>query len=122
MREVFFVCSVILDSDLISQALSAKCEQEAKEIFKEKFLIEPKIILGPFYKKRVKKIVTQQSNLEFNNSKFKIAYYNNWVVHAFMLKQPEDHAYLLFIKRLDNKNILPPKGTIIVNINELKFQ
>jgi hypothetical protein len=38
-----------------------------------------------------------------------------------MLTEPADHAYLVFIKRADDKKIPFPKGTITAPIHDLRF-
>lgn len=120
-REIFFVCSSIsIDGELISEIISAKTLNEASSIFLEKFKLSPKIILGPFYKKKTQ-IIEEPKSFEFLVGKPRVAEYNGWLVKVHMLKQPSDHAYLIFTKRLDNKNILTPKGTTIVPISNLRF-
>ena len=43
------------------------------------------------------------------------------IVNAMFLKEPESHAFLVFIKRIDDKKIPFPKGTIVVPISDLRF-
>jgi len=42
-------------------------------------------------------------------------------VNAIFLQEPENYAYLIFIKRTDDKTIPRPKGAITVPISELRF-
>lgn len=106
-----YVCSAIIAEDLISVQISANSEKEAAEIFYNENSFLPKKILGPFYKKKVKR------NLEIKNIKFsneiKKAMYNNELVNAFLLTEPKNMAYLIFINS-ENKSVL-------VNINELRY-
>jgi len=37
------------------------------------------------------------------------------------LIEPKDHAFLIFIKRMDDKNTAFPKGTVIVPVNNLRI-
>lgn len=79
----------------------------------------PKEILGPFYKKRAQ-VIENTRSLKFSNQTKK-AVYNDWMVNAFLLKEPENQAYLVFIKRVDDKKLPIPKGTITVPISDLRF-
>jgi hypothetical protein len=58
--------------------------------------------------------------LKFSNQTKK-AIYNDWLVDAFLLQEPENQAYLVFIKRVDDKKLPSPKGTITVPITDLRF-
>jgi hypothetical protein len=49
------------------------------------------------------------------------AEYQGWLVNASYLAYPKDHAFLLFVRRLDGKKQVAPKGTTIVPIKELKL-
>jgi hypothetical protein len=119
-RPIFFVCAAIAEpGDLIIKMILATSQQEAMELFKKEFFIPPQEILGPFYKKRTQILETTRT-LKFSNQTKK-AIYNGWIVNAFMLKEPIDQAYLVFIKREDGKKIPSPKGTITVPISELRF-
>jgi hypothetical protein len=75
--------------------------------------------MGPFYKKRAQ-VLESTRVLKFTNQT-KRAQYNDWLVNAFILKEPVDQAYLVFIKRLDDKKLPTPKGTITVPVSELRF-
>jgi len=76
-------------------------------------------VLGPFFKKRAQ-VLENTRSLKFTNQNKK-AIYNEWYVNAFMLKEPENQAYLVFIRRVDDKKLPPPKGTITVPISDLRF-
>ena len=118
VRKTVFVCANIVNNNLLTKVIQAETSEEASKIFNQEFLINPKEILGPFYKKRIK-VLEQVRTLKFSNETKK-ALYNNWVVNAMLLKEPEDHAFLIFIKSNDQKRPFP-KGTVIVHISELRY-
>ena len=51
----------------------------------------------------------------------KRAIYDGWLVDAFLLKEPVDTAYLVFIKREDGRELPIPKGILIVPVSNLRF-
>lgn len=75
--------------------------------------------MGPFFKKRAQVLETTRE-LKFTNQTKK-AIYDGWVVNAFVLKEPENQAYLVFIKREDGKAMPTPKGVITVPISDLRL-
>ena len=120
-RQIVFVCSAISpNGDLLSKIIPASTIEEASNLFFEQQNISAKEVLGPFYKKRVG-VLENTRVIKFSNETKK-AIYNDWLVNAMLLKFPENQAYLIFIKRVDDKKVPPPKGTIIVPISELRFQ
>jgi hypothetical protein len=119
-RPIYFVCcAATLDGNLVAKTIQAPQVAEAIEIFKKEFCISPQQSFGPFYKKRTQ-ILEKTRELKFTNQ-IKRAEYNGWLVNAFFLKIPEDHAYLVFIKRIDDKKLPIPQGTITVPISELRI-
>lgn len=119
-RQVFFVCVGITDvGELLTKVIPATSPDEASKYFSEKHSMTPKEILGPFYKKRAQ-VIENTRSLKFSNQTKK-AIYNDWMVNAFLLKEPENQAYLVFIKRVDDKKLPLPKGTITVPISDLRF-
>lgn len=118
-RDTFYVCSAIKDNELISTTVAAKSISAATDYFNTHFLCIPKTVLGPFYKKR-NKFVKSNKSLKFIGG-YKKAIYNNWLVNAFLLSEPVDHAYLVFIKRIDNKQMQTPTGTHSVPLSSLRF-
>lgn len=119
-RATIFVCVAIDDNqNLITKIINSSSEKEAIDLFTVKFNMSPQEVLGPFFKKRAK-IIEEKTSLKFSNQTKK-AIYNDWFVNAFLLIEPIDHAFLVFIKRTDNKKVPSPKGTITVPISELKF-
>jgi hypothetical protein len=119
-RQIVFVCSAIQnDSDLISEIIPASSSQEASKLFEDKFFIKPKNILGPFIKKKAPQIEVNTS-IKFEGLP-KQAIYNGWLVNAFLLKVPENTAFLIFLKPVDSDKTTPPKGTTIIPITDLRF-
>jgi hypothetical protein len=118
-RKNIFVCSSITDDfKLISKIIEANTKEEANSLFLEQFSIQPKEIFGHFYKG--KKSVESHSKIKFSNQTKK-AIYNDYYVDAFLLSEPENHAYLIFLSRIDNKKTSLPKGTFIVPLCDLRF-
>lgn len=119
-RQTFFVCaSISEDGELITEIIAGTSPSEATQKFTDKFAIEPKNVLGPFFKKRAQ-VLENTRTLQFTNQTKK-AVYNDWLVNAFILKEPENQAYLVFIKRVDDKKMPTPKGTITVPVSDLRF-
>lgn len=119
-RQTVFVCVVISDnSELMTRVIAAESPKEAADSFFEQVAFQPKEVLGPFYKKK-NQVIENTRVLKFSNQT-KRATYNNWLVDAFILQEPENQAYLVFIKRVDDKKQPPPKGTITVPVSDLRF-
>ena len=116
-RPIFFVCVGQTDR-LITKTIQAATQEEAIELFKNEFSVKPIEALGPFYKKRIQ-IAKDTRNLKFTNQ-VKKAVFNGWIVNAFILSEPTDQAFLVFIKRQDGKKMPSPKGTITVPLTQLK--
>lgn len=121
-REIVFVCSSVSNKgELISQIIPGTTPVEASTLFLELNKLDAQTVLGPFYKKKTQ-ILEVTRSLQFASPIFKKAEYNGWLVNAFMLADPVDQAYLIFLKRTDDKKIPAPKGTIIIPISDLRFQ
>lgn len=119
-RQIVFVCSSVVNSELISEIIPANSVGEASKLFEEKFSTIPKSILGPFYKKR-SAVLETKTPVKFDGKPIK-ANYNGWLVNAFPLKDPEDSAFLIFIKQIDDKQKqIAPKGTVIVPLTDLRL-
>jgi hypothetical protein len=119
-RQTVFVCiSATATGEIISMIIPAISQDDASKLFSEKYSHAPKEVHGPFYKKRTQVLETTRV-LKFSDQTKK-AIYNGWVVNAFMLKEPENQAYLVFVKREDSKSVPFPKGTIVVPISDLQF-
>lgn len=121
MKQIFFVCSSILDGNLISKIVSAQSEDEAFSLFNNSENVKPQIILGPFYKKRVKPIDNIQMLKFSTDNKVRKGIYDDWIVNVFNLLEPANHAYLVFIKRVDDKKVSSPKGIIVIPLSKVRF-
>lgn len=118
-RQIYYVCSCIKDGELVSVMVPAKSPDEAHSAFLEQHSVAAKTVLGPFYKKKTQVLEVTRS-LKFTN-KIKKAIYNGWLVNAMALVDPVDQAYLIFIKRVDDKKIPFPQGTIVVPFSDLRL-
>jgi len=119
-RPIVYVCVGIHDNNLLSKIVTATSVQEAEQNFSDTYGVKPKDILGPFYKVKTK-VLESDRVLRFADNKPKKAIYKDWIVNAFLLSEPEDHAYLIFVKRIDDKKIPLPKGTITAPIYDLRM-
>jgi hypothetical protein len=119
-RPIYFVCAAVSpEAGLLIKMISATSTQQAIDEFHNQFLLLPQEVLGPFYKKRTRILETTRQ-LKFSNE-VKKASFNGWIVNAFLLQEPSDQAYLVFLQREDGKLVTPPSGTITVPISELFF-
>lgn len=119
-RQTVFVCAGIsANNELVTRIIEAETPQAATELFLQQASVQAKDVLGPFYKKKTQVIESTRA-LKFSPQS-KRAIYNDWIVDAFILQEPENQAYLVFIKRADNKKMPFPKGTIVVPVTELRF-
>lgn len=115
----YFVCGAISNNELLMETIQATTPDEASLLFKEKLGFTPKGISGPFFKKMTQ-VLEPTRELKFTNQ-IRKAVYNDWIVNAFILKEPENQAYLVFLKRSDDKKLPLPKGTITVPTSDLRF-
>lgn len=122
-RPIVFVCIGMdkKNGDFISKVIPAPSQIEAGTLFFEQTNISARTIHGPFRPKKAQ-ILENTRTLKFSDQKQFKTTYQEWVVNALPLKEPENHAYLLFIRRLDGKKQTPPKGTIVVPLTELRIQ
>jgi len=119
-RPVVFVCAAISEQgNLLTKVIAASSQDEAGKIFSEHYGVSAQEVLGPFFKKR-HQVLEVTRELKFTNQSKK-AVYNGWLVNAFLLKEPENQAYLVFIKREDGKPLPIPKGNITVPLSDLRF-
>lgn len=119
-RETVYVCSAIINNTLTNKVQPAASPNEAADLFFNEHQVRPQEVLGPFYKKRTQVLETNRS-IKLTGKSAK-AIYNEWNVNAFFLEDPEDYAYLVFLKRTDNKKVPTPKGVITVPISNLRFE
>jgi len=116
-KTVYVASSIDKSGTLLNKVIQAESIEEAKKIFINETSISPKEIFGPFYEKNK---TTYSKELKFSN-KTKKAIFRDWIVNAFLLEDPKDHAYLIFIKRVDDKKDSPPSGIITVPISDLRI-
>jgi len=121
-RPIFFVCAALSEQgELLTKIVNATTSLEAKKLFKDEFNVDPKEIMGPFHKKQTQILETTRTLKFAQQNKKQVAIYHDWYVDAFFLTDPVDHAYLIFQKRVDDKKVAPPKGTVTVPITDLRF-
>lgn len=120
-KQTIFVCIGLKDNfNIISKIVEAESVIEASTKYEEEFNAKPKEVLGPFFKKKIQ-VLENSAVIKFSNNQFSKAVYNDWAVNAFMLENPPDHAYLVFINHMHNKKNIAPKGTVVVPISQLRF-
>jgi hypothetical protein len=119
-RSIYFVLSAAIDGVLASKTIEADLLSDAIELFEKEFSVKPQQTFGPFYKKRTR-VPMKATKISLSKNSVKEAEYNGWQVNAFLLDDPKDHAYLVFIRRLDNSNTQKPSGHFTVPISELRF-
>lgn len=121
-RPVVFVCVGIdpnKPNDPVSKQITAASQNEAASLFLEMTKVKAKAIHGPYRMKRAQ-VMENTRNLRFTDQSKK-AIYNDWEVTAFWLKEPENHAYLIFHKRVDDQKQPKPQGTIVVPVSDLRI-
>lgn len=115
-RSMFFVCSAIRDQELISQTIKAMTQKESDKLFEKQFGILPQISIGPFYRARIRPDIQK---IVFTGQS-RVAIYDDWVVNALLVKEPENCAFLLFERRVDGKKITSKPSDTIVKLDELR--
>src|SRR5258706_15159294 len=99
-RPVVFVC-VGIDpnkaSDPVSKQITATSQNEAASLFLEMTQIKAKNIHGPYRPKRAQ-IMENTRNMKFTHQPSRKTIYDGCEVTVFFLKEPEHHAYLVFIR------------------------
>lgn len=120
-KKNYYVCSGIsYDGALINKIIDSNIRDEVEKLFLQEFNPKTYEILGPFFRKtKIDKKDIKTTVMKFSNITKK-AIYNNWLVNAFILKEPKDYAYLVFIKHID-KNLPCPSKSITIPISELRF-
>ena len=123
-RPVVYVC-IGIDPDnpgeFVSKQIQAASQGEAASLFLEKTGSKAKTIYGPYRPKRAQVLENTREMKLLVNEKARKAVYDDWKVTAFYLKEPENHAYLIFHERADGQKMAQPKGTIIVPISDLRI-
>ena len=120
-RHIFFVCSAIVDNELVSIKMETRYAGQACEDFVKQFGIEPKTIFGPFNEVKRQIATENTKTLKFATNRPRKAIYMDWEVNVFDLIEPEKQAYLIFVKRIDDKRLPSPKGIITVPMEDLRF-
>lgn len=121
-RKLVFVC-VGLESigKIVSHEVVARTSQEAFQQFLSLTGINADAIHGPY---RPRKQITSPDKPKETTFRFsdqvKKASYNGWEVNACLLQEPIDHAFLIFIKRIDGKKQAAPKGSVVVPLTDLR--
>lgn len=105
-------------SEFVSRVVQAASQAEAATVFMEQTQVCAQVVHGPFRPKKAQ-VLENTRTLRFSDQSCK-AEYDGWEVNALFLKEPIDHAYLIFIRRLDGKKHPAPKGTIVVPISQLR--
>lgn len=120
-RPIIFICIGDYPDKpgFISKVIQAVSQDEAASFFYEKTGLKTKVIHGPFRPKRAQ-VIENTRTLKFADEQ-KMARYHDWEVNALFLKEPENHAYLVFIKRIDGKKQPAPKGTVVVPVSDLQY-
>lgn len=119
-QQICFICVGISETaELISKEILASSQEEASSLFKTQNGTDVKNIHGPYFKKKTQVLDTTRS-LKFSKE-FKQAEFNGWFVKAMLLTEPANHAFLIFINRVDGNKISKPKGTYIVPISNLRI-
>lgn len=121
-RPVVFVCSGIdrEKMDVVSKEITAASQNEAASLFLEVTKIKAKSIHGPYRKKR-EQVMENTRSMKFDDQPSRRTIHDGCEVNVFYLKEPENHAYLVFLKRVDGGKQPLPKGTIIVPVSDLRF-
>ena len=112
------MCIAAKDSKIVSKVIKATSEKEAASFFTEITELTAEIIHGPFRPKRM--AVDNNRELKFSSKSMK-AKYNDWEVNAMYLNEPKDHAFLIFVKRLDGKSSPAPKGNVVIPTSLLEI-
>jgi hypothetical protein len=123
VRPVVFVCVGIdpnKPNDPISKQITAVSQNEAASLFLEMTKVKAKNIHGPYRPKRAQ-VIENTRNMKFTDQPAHKTVYDGCEVTVFFLKEPENHAYLVFTKRVDGQQKPLPKGTIIVPVSDLRI-
>lgn len=119
-RPIVFVCIGMKNAtEFVSKVIQANSQAEASTRFMEQTQVRAQEIHGPFRPKKAQ-VLENTRTLRFMDKAEK-AEYDGWEVNALFLKEPLDHAYLIFIRRLDGKKHPTPKGTIVVPVSQLRL-
>jgi hypothetical protein len=122
-RPVFFVCAGVdpnKPGDVVSKSIQAASQTEAASLFFDMTKVKAKNIHGPFRPKRAQ-VMESTRSMKFTDQPSCNTIYDGCEVTVFFLKEPENHAYLVFTRRIDGQQKPLPKGTIIVPVSDLRI-
>lgn len=123
-RPVVFVCAAIdpnKPGEIIQKQITAVSQVEAASFFLEMTKTKAKVIHGPYRPKRAQ-VMENTRSMKFTDQPSRKTIYDGCEVTVFFLKEPENHAYLVFIRRVDGGTQPLPRGTILVPVSDLRFQ
>lgn len=127
-RSIYYTCSAIKDSNLVSLQVEAGNRQIATNIFQKQYNIEPEVIFGPFYEKqrthdpkppkqksdqKLKKIQQRHNNVKLNMLNTNHGTYDGWNITYIPVKEEPDKALVFYNSRIDKIKIPKPYKTVI---------
>lgn len=140
-RPLFWICSGIIDSKLVCEKFAAEdhdpdsvfgsfSKQDVIKKYKEKYNVDPEIVYGPLYEKRMlKNMKVKKMSICRNISKIRLrpeqksAIFDGWKGIANYIENNNDKALFVFLSEVspnkDKKREAPRPGT--VNISDLEF-
>ena len=119
-KTVEYVCCGLKSNVCISRAIATNSMESAERIFQEETGVAATSIHGPFFRKRARPLDNQMSVVYVGKS-FK-GKYGGWHVMAIPLSGPGERVQLFFDRRVDEKKVVKPVGTIIVSKEEIKTE
>lgn len=130
-RKIYYVCSSIIEDNLVSSLEEANTENDAAKEFNKKYGVFPKIILGAFYLKqqnnlklkKTKEVKTKKQIHSKISSKISICdtnhgTYDGWNITYLPIKNESNKVYIFYNSRINNDNVMKPKNNII-DISEI---
>ena len=119
MSRRIFICSGVDDNlNVISDEIYASNSSYAGFLFKKKFNVFPKTILGPY--KESKNQAVENCKVLFTGKPLNKVY-NNYNVTVFKLQNMNDYVYILFNERIDGKKTTIPKPRLVPKFDVLGF-
>lgn len=114
-KPIVWVCSEVVDSELVTEQVEAHTAQEARDIFNDKYGAEPSNVLGPYHISKSEAIGI--ANIPAENIRFgkerRDSVFNGWHGVAFDLENNPDAVYFIFIRPIvsggGRKHIPTPK-------------
>lgn len=115
-RQIVFVCSAIINGNLISEMVERGAADDARDTFSVKHGVAPLTVLGPFYRKKMG-VLKAHNEIDLSGKSIKCQY-DGWNVTAMVLNYPADTAWVFFNSRVDGKK-MPKPQSVILRIEEL---